>query len=263
MTLSRLFSRRFKTSCNVSNASGAVAGPLKPRSPGSWSRLSVTSAPLTGSVLPPVSCVSTVRSTVETLSPSVPVRTAEGPSVRAARAAFEAAGIGPDEIDVAQLQDTEVGHEIMHMAENGFCKDGEQEAWIRAGETEIGGRLPINTDGGLLANGEPIGASGLRQVHEICLQLRGRVVAELQPGHEAARQHQQVPQVVEVAVEDRALEARPLHDLTDAQLLVGAFLHQLHGGGDDPLPRLLAAVSGATLALGCCCRGHSGLVDTV
>jgi acetyl-CoA acetyltransferase len=118
----------------------------------------------------------------ETLSPSVPVRTAEGPSVRAARAAFEAAGIGPDEIDVAQLQDTEVGHEIMHLAENGFCKDGEQEAWIRASETEIGGRLPINTDGGLLANGEPIGASGLRQVHEICLQLRGRAGQRQVPG---------------------------------------------------------------------------------
>src|SRR5262245_51739293 len=84
----------------------------------------------------------------ETLSPSVPVRIAEGPTVTASRAAFEAAGIGPDEIDVAQLQDTEVGHELMHMAENGFCKDGEQEAWIRNGETEIGGRLPINTDGG-------------------------------------------------------------------------------------------------------------------
>ena len=118
----------------------------------------------------------------ETLSPSVPVRIAEGPTVKASRAAFEAAGIGPDEIEVAQIQDTEVGHEIMHLAENGFCKDGEQEAWIRAGETEIGGRLPINTDGGLLANGEPIGASGLRQVHEICLQLRGQAGRRQVPG---------------------------------------------------------------------------------
>jgi acetyl-CoA acetyltransferase len=118
----------------------------------------------------------------ETLSPSVPVRIAESPTATASRAAFEAAGIGPDEIDVAQLQDTEVGHELMHMAENGFCKDGEQEAWIRAGETELGGRLPVNTDGGLLANGEPIGASGLRQVHEICLQLRGRAGQRQVPG---------------------------------------------------------------------------------
>ena len=93
------------------------------------------------------------------------------------------AGVGPDEIDVAQIQDTEVGHEIMHMAENGFCADGDQEAWIRDGETEIGGRLPINTDGGLLANGEPIGASGLRQVYEVCLQLRGEADKRQIPGN--------------------------------------------------------------------------------
>jgi acetyl-CoA acyltransferase len=95
----------------------------------------------------------------------------------AAAAAFAAAGVGPDEVDVAQLQDTESGAEIMHLAECGFCKDGEQEAMIAAGETEIGGRLPVNTDGGCIANGEPIGASGLRQVHEIVTQLRGEAGA--------------------------------------------------------------------------------------
>ena len=68
------------------------------------------------------------------------------------------------------------------MAECGFCKDGEQEAWVREGATELGGRLPINTDGGLLANGEPIGASGLRQVYEVCLQLRGDAGAHQIPG---------------------------------------------------------------------------------
>ena len=59
------------------------------------------------------------------------------------------------------------------MAETGLCAHGEQEKLILTGQTEIGGRLPINTDGGCLANGEPIGASGLRQVHENVLQLRG------------------------------------------------------------------------------------------
>jgi len=72
------------------------------------------------------------------------------------------------------LQDTDAGSEVIHMAENGFCGDGEQEKWIADGDTEIGGRLPVNTDGGLIANGEPIGASGLRQVYEIVLQLQGR-----------------------------------------------------------------------------------------
>lgn len=94
-------------------------------------------------------------------------------SADAAAAAFAGAGVTPEDVDVAQLQDTESGAEIMHLAECGFCKDGEQEAMIAAGETEIGGRLPVNTDGGCIANGEPIGASGLRQVHEIVTQLRG------------------------------------------------------------------------------------------
>ena len=92
------------------------------------------------------------------------------------------AGVGPDEIGVAQLQDTEVGAEIMHIAENGFCTDGEQEAWIAEGRTRIGGRLPVNTDGGCLACGEPIGASGLRQVYENFMQLRGAAGARQVPG---------------------------------------------------------------------------------
>ncbi len=117
----------------------------------------------------------------ETMSPSVPVAGAESPTVQASQAAYEAAGIGPEDIDIAQIQATEVGHELMHMAENGFCKDGEQDAWIREGATEIDGRLPINTDGGLMANGEPIGASGLRQVYEVCLQLRGDAGARQVP----------------------------------------------------------------------------------
>ncbi len=118
----------------------------------------------------------------ETMSPANPAREVPGPTVQASKAAYAAAGIGPEDIDVAQIQDTEAGHEIMHMAENGFCKDGEQEAWIREGATEIDGRLPINTDGGLMANGEPIGASGLRQVVEACLQLRGEAGARQVPG---------------------------------------------------------------------------------
>jgi acetyl-CoA acetyltransferase len=118
----------------------------------------------------------------ETLSPSVPASGQPSAAVAASQAAFEMAGIGPEDIDVAQLQDTEVGHEIMHLAECGFCKDGEQEALIRAGATEIGGSIPVNTDGGLLANGEPIGASGLRQVYEVCLQLRGDAGGRQVPG---------------------------------------------------------------------------------
>jgi acetyl-CoA C-acetyltransferase len=117
----------------------------------------------------------------EVFSPSLALQRAQSPSVMASRAAYEMAGVGPEDVDVAQLQDTESGAEIMHMAENGFCQDGEQEALLSAGATTIQGRLPINTDGGCLANGEPIGASGLRQVHELCLQLRGAAGARQVP----------------------------------------------------------------------------------
>jgi acetyl-CoA acetyltransferase len=95
------------------------------------------------------------------------------PTVYASRAAYEEAGIGPEDVDVIQLQDTDAGAEVIHMAENGFCADGEQEKLLADGATEITGSMPVNTDGGLIANGEPIGASGLRQVHELVLQLRG------------------------------------------------------------------------------------------
>lgn len=96
------------------------------------------------------------------------------PTVYASRAAFEEAGIGPEDVDVIQLQDTDAGAEVIHMAENGFCADGDQEKLVADGATEIAGPMPVNTDGGLIANGEPIGASGLRQVHELVLQLRGQ-----------------------------------------------------------------------------------------
>ncbi|MBW8842163.1 MAG: thiolase family protein [Sphingomonadales bacterium] len=118
----------------------------------------------------------------EVFAASIDVDRGVSATVLASRAAFEAAGIGPADIDVAQLQDTESGAEIMHMSENGFCADGEQEAWIAEGRTEIGGDLPVNTDGGCLACGEPIGASGLRQVYENVVQLRGRAGVRQVPG---------------------------------------------------------------------------------
>jgi acetyl-CoA C-acetyltransferase len=118
----------------------------------------------------------------EVFSPSIPVDAAPSPTTEAAAAAFEQAGIGPEDVDVAQVQDTESGAEVMHLAETGLCKDGEQEELIQSGATEISGRLPVNTDGGCLANGEPIGASGLRQVHEVVLQLRGEAADRQIPG---------------------------------------------------------------------------------
>lgn len=118
----------------------------------------------------------------EVFSPALDLERGGSPTSVASRAAYEMAGVGPEDIDIAQLQDTEVGAEIMHMAENGFCADGEQTAWIADGRTRIDGSLPVNTDGGCLACGEPIGASGLRQVYENYVQLIGQAGARQVPG---------------------------------------------------------------------------------
>lgn len=110
----------------------------------------------------------------EVFSPSLDIERGKAPTELAAKAAFEMAGLGPQDIDVAQLQDTESGAEIMHMAENGFCRDGDQEQWLAEGRTKIGGQLPVNTDGGCISCGEPVAASGLRQVYENVIQVRGQ-----------------------------------------------------------------------------------------
>jgi acetyl-CoA acetyltransferase len=117
------------------------------------------------------------RGSFEVFAPSLDVERGCSPTELASKAAYEMAGVGPKDIDVVQIQDTESGAEIMHMAENGFCADGEQERMLAEGETRLGGKLPVNTDGGCLACGEPIGASGLRQVYENVQQLRGRADA--------------------------------------------------------------------------------------
>ncbi|MET9381342.1 thiolase family protein [Streptomyces sp. NPDC002928] len=118
----------------------------------------------------------------EVFSPWIPGGELTSVSRDASAAAFEEAGVDPGDVDVCQLQDTESGAEVMHMAECGFCADGEQERLIASGVTEIGGALPVNTDGGCIANGEPIGASGLRQVYEVVQQLRGRAGERQVPG---------------------------------------------------------------------------------
>lgn len=119
----------------------------------------------------------------EVFAPGLDIDRGGAPTLLASAAAYAMAGVGPEDIDVAQLQDTESGAEIMHMAENGFCKDGEQEEWLAQGWSQIDGKLPVNTDGGCLACGEPIGASGLRQVYENVIQLRGHGGGRQVPGN--------------------------------------------------------------------------------
>jgi acetyl-CoA acetyltransferase len=92
---------------------------------------------------------------------------------RVSQAAYEAAGIGPQDLSLVELQDTDVASEIIYSEELGLCKEGEGGRLIDEGATEINGRIPINVSGGLLSKGEPVGASALGQIHEIVSQLRG------------------------------------------------------------------------------------------
>lgn len=119
----------------------------------------------------------------EVFSPWLSPGERTSPSIDAAKAAFETAGITPDQVHVAQLQDTDSGAEIIHLGETGLCANGEQGAGYLNGDYKIDGRLPVNTDGGCLANGEPVGASGLRQVHEVMRQLQGRALGQQVPNN--------------------------------------------------------------------------------
>ncbi len=95
------------------------------------------------------------------------------PSTLAAQDAYNESGIGPDDIDVVECQDTDAARELLAWEELGLCARGEQRAILDAGDAEIGGRRPVNPSGGLLSKGEPLGASGLGQVVELVEQLRG------------------------------------------------------------------------------------------
>jgi acetyl-CoA acetyltransferase len=95
------------------------------------------------------------------------------PTTLAAQAAFEAAGLGPADVDVVECQDTDAARELLSSEELGLCEPGEQAALLAEAATELGGRLPVNPSGGLLSKGEPLGASALGQVVELVHQLRG------------------------------------------------------------------------------------------
>lgn len=87
--------------------------------------------------------------------------------------AYEEAGIGPGDLDVVELHDASAPAEIIGYEQLGLCGPGEGGPLAESGATRLGGRLPVNTSGGLLRKGHPVGATGLAQVNELTLQLRG------------------------------------------------------------------------------------------
>ena len=90
-----------------------------------------------------------------------------------AKQAYETSGYGPEDMDVVQAYDTMASAELWDLEKLGFCKTGESPGLLRDGVFDIDGKIPVNTDGGLMSRGHPLGATGLGQICEIVTQLRG------------------------------------------------------------------------------------------
>lgn len=99
-----------------------------------------------------------------------------------ARRAYDAAGVGPDEIDVAEVHDASSFGEVVQTEALGLCAEGRGGSDAEKGETSIGGRIPVNPSGGLVSKGHPLGATGLGQIWELVTQLRGDASARQVPG---------------------------------------------------------------------------------
>lgn len=115
-----------------------------------------------------------VRATVvQTGSERSPEAVEQHCTCLAARRAYEQAGLGPQEVSVAEVHDATAVGEIIQIENLGFCGFGDGGPVSERGETRVGGRIPVNPSGGLESKGHPIGATGLGQIHELVTQLRG------------------------------------------------------------------------------------------
>lgn len=113
----------------------------------------------------------------------------EGIIELSARQAYEIAGVGPEDIDVVQAYDSMAPGELWDLEKLGFCQPGEAPKLLRQGYFDLGGELPVNTDGGLMARGHPLGATGCAQIYEIALQLRGQAGPRQVPGAKIGLAH--------------------------------------------------------------------------
>ena len=106
-----------------------------------------------------------------------------------AREAYEAAGVGPGDLSVIELHDASAPAEITTYEKLGLCGEGQGAELIRDGVTKLGGRLPVNTSGGLLRKGHPVGATGIAQIVELTEQLQGRAGKRQVEGAKLALAH--------------------------------------------------------------------------
>jgi acetyl-CoA acetyltransferase len=110
-------------------------------------------------------------------------------TVEAAKEVYETAGIGPEDIDFAEVHDCFTIAEIVHVEDLGFCPKGEGGKFIEEGCAEVDGQTPVNISGGLKAKGHPVGATGLGQIAELVLQLRGQAGARQIEGVKTGLSH--------------------------------------------------------------------------
>jgi acetyl-CoA acetyltransferase len=108
---------------------------------------------------------------------------------RAAEQAYEEAGIDPADVDVVEVHDAFANEELEYYELLGICGEGEGEKLVEEGATALGGRVPFNTSGGLIARGHPGGPTGLAQIHELVTQLRGEAGARQVEGARVALAH--------------------------------------------------------------------------
>ena len=92
---------------------------------------------------------------------------------KAAKEAYEMAGVGPEDVDLVELHDCFATAEMLHYENLGLCKDGDAGRMIDEGEVALGGRVPVNVSGGLLSKGHPLGATGIANIYEVSTHLRG------------------------------------------------------------------------------------------
>ncbi|MCC8939440.1 lipid-transfer protein [Bradyrhizobium sp. Arg68] len=107
----------------------------------------------------------------------------------AARKVYEAAGIGPEDLDVVELHDCFAHNELITYEGLGLCGEGEAARFIDDGDNSYGGRIVTNPSGGLLSKGHPLGATGLAQCYELTRQLRGTAAATQVEGARIGLQH--------------------------------------------------------------------------
>ena len=110
-------------------------------------------------------------------------------TVRGAHDAYEAAGIGPEDLDVVEVHDAFTIAELMYYEALGLCEAGEAARLLEDGVTSLGGRVPVNPSGGLLSKGHPIGATGIAQMVEVVRQLRGQCGARQVEGAKVGLTH--------------------------------------------------------------------------